>query len=66
MTHEITDARIEAVAKSLWRLSDNPTPYDITRTILEADARWVAENNLTLVNKGKQPQVPEGFDEAGC
>jgi hypothetical protein len=43
MTHDITEARIEAVAKSLWRLGDCPTPYDITRTILEADARWLAE-----------------------
>jgi hypothetical protein len=41
---EITEARIEAVAKSLWRLGNCPTPYDITRTILEADARWLAEN----------------------
>jgi hypothetical protein len=47
MTHEITEARIEAVAKSLWRLGNCPTPYDITRTILEADARWVAENSKT-------------------
>jgi hypothetical protein len=61
MTHDITEARVEAVAMAIYDLAIW-NARDIARAALEADARWLEEQNADrwkrLWEKSQEGRIP--------